>query len=617
MNNTYFKSILVILAVALSIFTQAQRNVLGIPPSDYWQNAANYLLEVELDDQTHKITGVAEIEYTNNSPHPLTYLWFHLDQNAFKANSVATLSGQSDDRFANSVTEGMNIISIKNEKQDLINRTSIEGTKMQVRLKSSIPANGGIIKLKIEYEYTIPEKGSDRTGRGKAGEDYIYSVAQWYPRVAVFDDLRGWNLLPYRGTGEFFCEYGNFEYKVTLPSDYIVAGSGELQNRKKLFKRKFNKRFNKIKADEITNIITEEDLAGKILGTKRKKTTWHFKLDNTRDVSWGASKRFLLDATIANIGDKEEVLCLNYYLPNLDVAWKTGVNHLKTSIEFYSKTWYKYKYKTMTLMASTEGGIEYPTFTFVPYNRTGNGLWTTIDHEVAHNWFPMMIGTNERRHFWLDEGLVTFMGYYAAQEVPFSSYMTNIKAMSERIAQTNTCNSMTIPDDYSCDGFYDAMYFKPALGYIILREVILGREPFDRAFKSFMRKWAFKHPTHEDMFQHFNNVAGKDLTWFWEDWYNSDKKLDQAIVDVQQKDDTITISMANKLDLKMPVILTFTYEDKSMTTQTLPAQVWAKSDKFTYKYVTNKANVTKVEIDKAGMFPDVVRKNNVFNLRQD
>jgi hypothetical protein len=614
MNITYLKSISAIVAITFTISLSAQRNVLGTPPSDYWQNAANYQLEVELDDQSHTITGRAEIEYTNNSPHILTYLWFHLDQNAFKTNSEATLSGQSDRRFSNSITDGMNIISVKNEKKDLTARTSIEGTKMQVRLREGIPANGGILKLKIEFEYTIPEKGSDRTGRGAIGEDYVYSIAQWYPRVAVFDDLRGWNLLPYRGTGEFYCEFGNFDYKITLPSDYIVAGSGELQNRKKMFRRKFNKRFNRIKADEISNIITEEDFADRIIGTKKKKATWHFKLDNTRDVAWAASKRFLIDGTIAKVGEKKEVLCLNYYLPGLDIAWKTGVKHLKTSIEFYSNTWYGYKYNTMTMVASTEGGIEYPTFTFVPYNRKGNALWTTTDHEVAHNWFPMMIGTNERRHFWLDEGLVTFMGYYAAQEVPYASYMTNIKAMSNRIAKVNTCKSITIPDDYHCDGFYDAMYFKPALGYIILREVILDEAPFDRAFKSFMRKWAFKHPTHEDMFQHFNSVAGKDLTWFWEDWYNSEKKLDQGIVDVQQVNDTIAIKMTNKLDLKMPMVITFTFEDETTIEQMLPAEVWSKGDEFTYHYVTNKAGIKKVEIDKMGMFPDVNRRNNVFRI---
>ncbi len=266
----------------------------------------------------------------------------------------------------------------------------------------------------------------------------------------------------------------------------------------------------------------------------------------------------------------------------------------------------------MTLAASTVGGIEYPTFTFVPQERAGNGHWRTTDHEVAHNWFPMMIGTNERQHFWMDEGLVTFMGYYAAADAGYASYMTNLSAMSGLLAHSPMCKSMIPPDDYACEGFYNAMYFKPALGFILLREYLLDSSIFDIAFSAFMQQWVFKHPTPEDLFHHFNNASGEDLSWFWKDWFDSEKQLDQGIEEVKASDDyEMEIKLVNNGDLKFPVTLTITTEGEMTETIKLPRNIWSKGNTYTFKHKTEQPPYL-VEIDKARILPDINRQNNQF-----
>lgn len=603
-----------------SISTQAQefRSSKGTPGSDYWQNASNYVMNVELNDVRHEINGMVLIDYTNNSPKPLQELWLHLDQNAFKKNSLSKELSKKDERFQSSDTEGMRIHTVidQNNEKDLTAQISFKETLMKITLPKAIPGNGGKQLLSIYYSFEIPTYGCDRVGHDLIYDERVYSIAQWYPRMAVYDDLNGWDTRPYLGIGEFYADYGTFTYYITLPSDYIVAGSGELLNGKQVLKKKYLKKLENLNSKEITQITPEQETKKGITKTKKETNTWYFQMKNTRDVSWACSKGFDWSATLAEVGNNNKVKCMTYSVDGLDKEWKKGSTHIKNSLEFYSNQWFAYPYSSMSVVASNVGGIEYPALTFVPYERRGNAFWNTTDHEVAHNWFPMIIGSNERLHMWMDEGLVTFMGHYAAKNVDYSSYISEYRHTSSALAMSTACKSITAPDHYDCSAssFGEAMYFKPAFGYILLREWLIGPEKFDEIFSGFMEAWAFKHPAPEDFFNYFNYHSGQDFSWFWEDWLNSTKKLDFGFQSVTENNPReFTIKIKSHDEMLFPIPLHFEFADGTDDQLTLDRSIWNERKEASYVYKTNK-KIRRIVIDKKFFLPDTNRENNFYRF---
>src|SRR5690606_3532847 len=284
-------------------------------------------------------------------------------------------------------------------------------TRMQVFLDKPLKAKGGKAEISMNFKFKVPTKGMDRMGRLDVEEGTIYAIAQWYPRVAVFDDVVGWNTEPYLGAGEFYCEYGDFDVKITAPANHVVVASGKLQNPNEVLSAKQREQFEKASKSEKAIFIVTKEEASKAAKEKTSKTkTWHYKMQNTRDVAWASSKAFIWDAARINLPEGKFTLAQSVY-PKESAgknAWSRSTEFTKASIEFYSNTYYPYPYDNAINVACGVGGMEYPGVSFCDFSREGESLWSVTDHEFGHNWFPMIVGNNERRHAWLDEGLNMF-----------------------------------------------------------------------------------------------------------------------------------------------------------------------------------------------------------------
>ncbi|HEX7848044.1 MAG TPA: M1 family metallopeptidase, partial [Chitinophagaceae bacterium] len=388
----------------------------GEPGSKYWQNRADYKISCTLDTAKHTISGEVEIFYSNNSPDNLKFLWLQLDQNIYKKDSRASsTTTQTGGRWANAkFTEGD---VIKSMMVDVAGKTyapknTITDTRMQVWLNDALKSNGGKLKLQIKFEFEIPEYGTDRMGRLATKNGWVYEIAQWFPRLCVYDDIQGWNTLPYLGAGEFYLEYGDIEFSVTAPSNVIVVGSGELLNPQECFTAEQLKKYNDAKASDKTVVIrSEKEVTDKNKQPQRTSTTWKFRIQNARDVAWGASKAFVLDAAKINLPSGKKSLAISAY-PVESIkkdGWQRSTEMVKASIEHYSSKWFEYPYAAAVNVAGIVGGMEYPGIVFCSYNSSGSDLWGVTDHEFGHTWFPMIVGSNERKYAWMDEGFNTFI----------------------------------------------------------------------------------------------------------------------------------------------------------------------------------------------------------------
>jgi hypothetical protein len=594
------------------------RSAGGQPGPKYWQNAADYKLAVTLDTAQHRISGSVVITYKNNSPDQLPFLWLQLDQNIYRADSRGSATvAASGERFANrSFTQGFELKSVSvivNGKPASANYL-VNDTRMQVKLADALKT-GASVQLKIDYAYTIPEYGTDRTGRLRTANGWIYEIAQWYPRMAVYDDVLGWNNIPYLGASEFYLEYGNFDYTITAPASLLIGGSGQLINEAQVLSPKEMSQLAKARnSDETVYIRDSTDVKN---NTPKGNRTWHFVCKNSRDVAWGASAAFIWDAARINLPGGKKALAQSLY--PVEVASKNGwgrsTEYVKGCIEHYSGKWYVYSYPVATNIAGVVGGMEYPGIVFCNWKSTKGGLWGVTDHEFGHNWFPMIVGSNERKYAWMDEGFNTFingistkefnMGEYAARQSMQRAAPMLFSGMAEAIMNT--------PDVIGLNYNGIAAYYKPAAGLNLLRNEILGPERFDYAFREYIKRWAFKHPTPWDFFRSIENAAGEDLSWFWRGWFFNTWKLDQAVREVKYvKNDPAQgalITIQNLEQLPMPVVLAVTDANGKTDTVRLPVEVWQRGSNWTFRYPST-TKLTSVIIDPAGNFPDINPANN-------
>lgn len=370
----------------------------GEPGPKYWTNRASYKIEATLDEVKDEIAGSEIVTYTNNSPEALPFVWLYLDQNLFNLDSrgQAKMPATRRSRYGdvNSNFKGgfniksVKLISITNGKTSEVDLdTTISDTRMQLRLPEALKANGGTVRFKIEYSFAIPEHGSDRTGILDTKNGKIYAIAQWYPRMCVFDDIEGWNTLPYLGAGEFYLDYGDFDYSITAPANELVVGAGELQNPQDVLTATQIKRLAQAKkSDKTVMIRTAEEVSEPSSRPQKGMLTWHFKLDNARDVSWAASKAFIWDAARMNFPSGRKGLAMSVYPVESagDSAWGRSTEYTKGAIENYSKRWYEYPYNTATNVACNINGMEYPSIVFCNSRSKGRGLFGVTDHEFGH-----------------------------------------------------------------------------------------------------------------------------------------------------------------------------------------------------------------------------------------
>ncbi len=600
------------------------RTASGKPGPEYWQNRSDYQIEVELDEEAHTLSGKVSITYTNNSPEELEYVWLHLEQNRFKEDSRGTLTTPiQGNRYDGDVDGGFQLENVQarlNKRNAATsNRHLVTDTRMQVFMEEPIPAKGGQAIISMDFKFKIPTKGMDRMGRLKVEDGTIYALAQWYPKMAVLDDVIGWNIEPYLGAGEFYLGYGDFEYKVTVPFDHIVVGSGELLNPREVLTREQRDRMDRASKSDSTVYILTPDEIGNPETTRPKqegKLTWHFRIENSRDVAFASSKAFIWDAAKIDLPSGKRAMAQSVYPKESDGqhAWGRSTEYSKASIEHYSEMWYEYPYPVAVNVAADINGMEYPGLNFCSYKSTGESLWGVTDHEFGHNWFPMIVGTNERRYAWMDEGFNTFINHYSSKEFNEGEY-------GSRFDQTRRhVNWFTNPTREGIDTYPDVAdtrnlgmiaYYKPAMGLLMLREYILGHERFDNAFKSYIETWAYKHPQPNDFFNLMENVAGENLDWFWKGWFHGTENIDLAINNVMPYAGNYIFMLANRGGIPMPVKMKITYQDGSTERITLPVEIWQRGNEWNYLHKTGK-QVQKVEIDPDKILPDINSSNDVW-----
>lgn len=600
----------------------------GTPGPKYWQNRADYSIEASLDDSMQSLTGSVLITYTNNSPQSLSFVWLQLDQNIYslKSRGVAW-TPVSGGRWANrgQFDGGYNIKSVTviqdGKPQDA--NYLINDTRMQIKLANALKSQGGTIQFKITYNFLIPEYGTDRMGRLKTKNGWVYELAQWYPRMCVYDNVYGWNTLPYLGQGEFYLEYGNIDYSVNVPASHIVAGSGELLNPKEVLTAEQLKRWDTAKgSDKTIALRSVEEVKDTTLPVRKGRLTWKFRCLNTRDVAWATSSAFVWDAARINLPSGKKAMAESVYPIESagDSAWRRSTEFVKGAIEFYSKYLYEFSYPSATNVAGIVGGMEYPGIVFCGYRASRGGLWGVTSHEFGHNWFPMIVGSNERKYPWMDEGFNTFINTMADKGFNNGEFLSKRPVNRQGMARVYYNDSaeaiLTVPDVTNGRNLGNVAYGKPGLGLTLLRENILGEGRFDSAFSYYVHQWAFKHPTPYDFFHCIENYAGETLDWYWRGWFMNNWKIDLAVEDVAyvSKDpkDGSVITIANLEKLPMPVTVEVTEEGGKTGRIQLPVEIWQHGSYWKFKY-NSTGTVIKVVIDPDKLYPDVNKGNNIWH----
>jgi len=616
----------------------AYRSGNGAPGPEYWQNEADYELHATLDTANKQLRATETITYTNNSPDVLPSQWVQLDQNIYRKDARGQIliggllrrrrSGANAAANAapeKTTTDGFvfDSVEIERGKQTAKADYLVNDTRMQIRLPEPLKGHGGQLKIHIEYHYQIPGEWGGRTSWGMSKQGEIYDIAQWYPRMCVYDDLRGWDTLPYLGS-EFYLEYGNFDYSVTVPSNMIVAGSGELENPKDVLTKAEIERLAQARAsdttvyirkpDEVTDPASRATQDGRHDGT----LTWRFHMDHTRDVVWSASPVFVWDAARINLPDGKKALAMSVYPPESvgTDAWDKSTEYVKDTVEHFSKQWFPYPWPVAISVAGFSTGMEYPGVVFDGIPDKGAFLFWVTAHEIGHSWFPMIVGSNERRHAFMDEGFNTFIDidesatyaggkygpkrdseYSAGGEPPD----TILKVLDNAEAPT----LMAPADSYGWPLTHPVSYFKGAYGMVLLREQILGPERFDWAFRKYIRDWAFKHPSPSDFFREMQSEGGEDLSWFWRGWYLNNWKYDVAA----DKIDGATVTLSNRGQLVLPTTVEATFTDGMKTRVKLPVETWMSKGMYTWT-PDSKKQITSVVVDPDHQLPDDDRGNN-------
>jgi hypothetical protein len=537
------------------------RNAAGAPGPAYYQQQADYKIDIELDDKNSKLTGAETITYFNNSPDNLEYLWVQLDQNQAAKDSETPLAesdrmtqtfpaaGFADKFLKKDLERGFNIEAVKDAKGNAMSYT-INHTMMRIDLPTPLKA-GASMSFSIKWFYNINnyQKEGGRSGYEFFEKDgnKIYVIAQFYPRMAVYNDVEGWQNMQFWGSGEFALPFGNFDVNITVPADHVMEATGDLMNRSEVFTPAQVKRWELAEKsfDKPVVIVTQAEAEATEKSFSNKKKTWKFSAKNVRDFGIVTSRKFILDAMAVKLSTKN-AMAVSIYPKEANPLWgETSTITVAHTLRSYSAHTFDYPYPKAVSVSAEDQGMEYPMICWnfgrpdengVTSEQTKNGMMGVVIHEVGHNFFPMIVNSDERQWTWMDEGLNSFMEYMAEQELGtnFPSrrgpaknivpYMSGDQKFLEPIMS----NSETIMQ------FGNNGYGKPATALNILRETVMGRELFDHAFKVYANRWKFKHPTPEDFFRTMEDASAVDLDWFFRGWFYSTDFVDIGINDVKQ-----------------------------------------------------------------------------------
>ncbi len=588
-------------------------------------------MRATLDPDAHRLSGDVTITYTNESPTPLRFLWLQLDQNAFAdtSRSFRTTAGPPA-----GVTKGYDLSSVRVEQDG---RTSdadyvVDDTRMQVRLARPVPADGGVVTLRIVYAFVVHGENTGRMGWRQTKNGPIYDMAQWFPRMHVYDDVRGWDTLPYLGSGEFYLDYGDIDYAVTVPWNYVVVGSGTLQNPDEVLTQRERDRLEQARqSDRTVTIIGADEVGDAATRPARSGTlTWRFTMHDTRDVAWAASPAFVWDAAKIDLPAGKTALAQSAYPVESagPEAWGRSTEYTKASIEIFSRMLFPYPWENAVNVGGPVGGMEYPGLVFCSMRSRGKGLWGVTAHEFGHEWFPMIVGSDERRFAFMDEGFNTFIDIYASEQFNHGEFAPKrdgeyapkggnpAQEITPLLADPDAPPILSYADAVPEQYRHPVEYYKPALGLVLLREQIVGPERFDYAFREYVRRWAFKHPTPRDFFRTMDSAAGEDLGWFWTEWFAHNWAYDVAIDSVSYVDGDPSkgalITLTNRDRMAFPVTLAITEQGGAMRTVRVPVEAWQEGATWT-EYVATTKPLTKVVADPEEALPDGDRANNLWS----
>ncbi|SEP33488.1 M1 family metallopeptidase [Mucilaginibacter sp. OK283] len=604
------------------------RTATGEPGPAYWQNQADYVIDVALDDQKNVVSGTATIAYTNNSPKSLSSLWLQLEQNVFKKDSRGIKSKlflykNPEEETADG---GYDIQAVKLKDGAITGdiKYNIYDTRMELTLPQPLKS-GQKVTFSVQYRYNFPQnyKNADflvnRTDILPTKNGNIYAVAQWYPRMCVLDDVEGWNTLTYLGNGEFYLEYGNFNVNITVPAGYIVEGSGDLLNPEEVLTPVQLKRWLAAKQSEAPVFIRSAKEVTEASSRPVKPTcTWKYRMDNTRDFAWTASKSFIWEAFSFPVAGGKKVLGSSLYPVESDKkdSWKRSSEYIKFTLQHFSEKWFTYPYNKAVNVASNLDGMEYPGMVFCSARDTGNAYFMVVNHELGHTWFPMVVGGNERKYAWMDEGFNTFIDNLAVKDFnkgEFRGY-AEIYSPLDTLFSERVVPIITRPDAIPGDMVFPVQYQKVAYVLTLLRNQVVGPERFDKAFRKYIADWAYKHPTPWDFFRSMDSSVGEDLSWFWKSMFLDNYRLDQGVAKVENlANGRAQITIENLEKAAMPLVVELTYADGSTEHREFPVEVWEYTGSYTFTG-NKKAAVTKVTIDPDSLYPDVNRANNVYKI---
>ncbi|HYT63824.1 MAG TPA: M1 family metallopeptidase [Gemmatimonadales bacterium] len=589
------------------------RSAAGAPGPRYWQQRADYTLEATLDTGSNVLRGRGRIYYVNRSPETLSFVWVQLDQNLFAPGSISAVLNQPPLLFAGGVVfdfsgkgfvGGITIDRFAAGGRPLA--TKVFGTMMRVALPRPLAPDRGIT-FDVAWHFPIPPYGGGRMGR--VGSRF-YEIGQWYPRMAVYDDVHGWNTLPFLGAGEFYLEFGDFDVSLTVPAGFLVTATGTLANPSAI--RTAQERARLARAftspGQVVSVITRPEAVVNATRRVPGTRTWRFTASGVRDFAWAAGAGLRWDASTVN-----GILVQTFYHPDA-TPWEDANAMVRFALKHFSGALGEYPWPQVSAVEGLIEGMEYPMVIFCPSLQKREDQYWVLMHELGHQWFPMQVGSDERRYPWMDEGFNTFADYDAAEAFfKGTAYGDTVRReLLSAYAATATPGSeqpmITKPDEVR--QLYWTAYQKPALMLSILRDVV-GRDEFDAAFREYARRWKGKHPQPADFFRTLSNVTGRDLDWFWRGWIYTTARLDQAVDSVRARDDSTFLYLSNRGQMVLPVTVELRYADGTAETRRLPVEMWNLGNRFTYRMATTK-RLAGMVLDPRAIYPDIARDNNTW-----
>jgi hypothetical protein len=665
------------------------RTASGSPGPEYWQQKADYQIEATLDEEALTISGEETITYHNNSPETLRYLWLQLEQNMRRNDSdtystaptsidenmskrqIKTIVGRDDDL-------GYNIEAVTDIEGQKLPYT-INKTMMRIDLPEPL-TSGDKISFKVKWHQNINDYTYDRARAGyeyfEKDGNHLFAIAMWFPRMAVYDDKEGWQNKQFLGRGEFALPFGDYDVKLTVPADHIVGATGELQNPEEVLTNKQLELFEKAKtASDPVIIVSQEEVEQKEKTKVKGRKTWRYKAENVRDFAFTTSRKLIWGAMGVDI-EGRTVMAMSYYPKEANPLYgEYSTKVVAHTLKVYSKYTIPYPYP-VAISVEANKGMEYPMISFnygrpdedgAYPDRLKHGMISVIIHEVGHNFFPMIINSDERQWTWMDEGLNTFVQYLAQKE--WDPDFPSRRGPAEKIAPYMKGSKDTMvpimTNSEQIKQFGNNAYGKPATALNILRETIMGPELFDYAFKEYCRKWAFRHPSPADFFRTMEEASAVDLDWFWKGWFYTTDNVDidlanvkwykyDAEIDIEKQENRknkknrngdkpnpfedyeyinipigeggelfdgeknyYEMTFKNKGGLVMPVILKLNYKDGSTEIKRIPAEIWRKNEQEVTKVFTLNKELSSVELDPFKETADVNTSNNTFPRQEE